>query len=597
MRICPRTVFSLCLDKPDTRRIIHFGPPKSIEEYNQQIGRAGRDGLPAYCTMYCNSVDFDKYKDDFYLGNLESNVRTNQEKSIDALRQYSMSEEVCRRATLLKFFGEIPSFGERCGTCDTCQTRKLHADDLDRDFSSRGARLVLYALSVLNGKQGVSVLEKLLKGHEVEAYRYGQRINKQGVKNKLANIREEMTGKKNFPVSYFSKEILPLLVEREFVTLNSQSMKVGGRQVSWSGYNLSSKGYAALNQGPIILPVPVSIRKYEEKEEKAMKKTLLNLEKAGFDVAQIPEAELQEGDGEVLRALNTWYNYLDRLRNNSHTDRIDDLECLKSQIEAWKADIAIQYRIAPAAVLSEHQVLNIAYTAATMTRGYVERDALIAAGVRSGGIDGLVGTINAWIKETRDQTTDESRDEQDVKMILDDNILPGKMWKYFTYRPNKKTGKASWESSFERFNAGEHPQTIAMTPTNGRPIQVATVVGHIIEGVTAGRPTNMRKVAAVSPPPLKSEWQRLESAENQTGMDVTGDPKISGLEGGAFKMLDFLAPIMGESFTCKNYDERTPQEKEYYTHWCNLLKWYMVLRRIEYKPQFDTLESKVIMEA
>ena len=547
--------------------------------------------------MYCNSVDFDKYKDDFYLGNLKSDVRKNQEKSIDAMRQYAMSEEVCRRATLLKFFGEIPSFGERCGTCDTCQTRKLHADDLNRDFSSRGARLVLYALSVLNGKQGVSILEKLLKGHEVEEYRYAQRINRQGVQKKLANTREEMTGKKNFPVSYFSKELLPLLVEREYVALNSQSMKVGRRQVTWSGYNLTSKGQSALNQGPIVLPVPASIRKQEEQKEKAMKNTLQNLAHAGFDVDQIPERELQEGDGEVLRALNTWYKYLDRLRTSNHTDRIDDLECLKSQIEAWKSDIAIQYRIAPAAVLSEYQLLNIAYTAATMTRGFVERDALIAAGLRSGGIDVLVETINTWIRETRDDQTNQDGDTKDAKMILPDrNFNPKKMWQHFTYRPNKKTGKASWESSFERFNSGEHPQTIAMTPTNGRPIQVATVVGHILDGITAGRSTNLSKVAVVNPPPLKSEWQKLEEAEARTGMDVTSDPKTSGLEGGAFKMIDFLAPIMGDSFSSKSYDERTQKQKDSFSHWCNLLKWYLVLRRIEYQPHFETLRSEEIEE-
>ena len=53
--------FGMGIDKPDTRRIIHFGPPKNMEEYYQQIGRAGRDGAAAEAVLYANGQDFDKY--------------------------------------------------------------------------------------------------------------------------------------------------------------------------------------------------------------------------------------------------------------------------------------------------------------------------------------------------------------------------------------------------------------------------------------------------------------------------------------------------------------------------------------------------------
>ena len=131
--IVATVAFGMGIDKPDTRRVVHYGPPKTVEEYYQQIGRAGRDGLPAECLMFVSDGDFDKYKSDFYVGNLQGEQKANMLKSVDTLKSFALDPIKCRRKALLDFFHEESSFGERCGTCDTCQSVATYGEDAQRE--------------------------------------------------------------------------------------------------------------------------------------------------------------------------------------------------------------------------------------------------------------------------------------------------------------------------------------------------------------------------------------------------------------------------------------------------------------------------------
>jgi hypothetical protein len=85
-----------------------------------------------------------------------------------------------------------------------------------------------------------------------------------------------------------------------------------------------------------------------------VKESVENLKQIGVDVEQIPKHELEEGDGVVFKALNTWYKYMDLLQRSQRTDRLNELEDLRMRINGWRMDIAVKYRIAPSEVMPDH---------------------------------------------------------------------------------------------------------------------------------------------------------------------------------------------------------------------------------------------------
>jgi len=119
-----------------------------------------------------------------------------------------------------------------------------------------------------------------------------------------------------------------------------------------------------------------------------------------------------------------------------------------------------------------------------------------------------------------------------------------------------------------------------------RPIQAKTVVGHLFDAILHGRTIDLTRLVGLMPPPTKSEWVKMESAEHESGMDVMGDPEHSGSNGGKFLLTDFLRPILGDALTAKAFAERSDEEQATFGYWCDRLKWYLTLRRVGFEPKF-----------
>ncbi len=276
--------------------------------------------------------------------------------------------------------------------------------------------------------------------------------------------------------------------------------------------------------GPMVIPVPTSVREYEKLEKEKKEKTLAELKDKGVDLQNIPQAELESGEGEAIAAYKRWYRYIDSYATRGRSDIVDRLDDLKSRIESWRMDMAELNRLSPASVMEDHLLLSIAYATASLRAGSrIDKEAIVAAGVRSKGIAELIIVLNEWAEAHN------GSDQKDVNADCDRMLLkpgesfrPSNSWRFASYKPNKKTGRAAWELSYDRFVRGEHPQTIAMTQAGGKPVQVATVVGHVLDALTYGRAVDLHRLSASESPPSKSEWEELVRCSVETDINVKG---------------------------------------------------------------------------
>ncbi len=109
--------FGMGIDKPNVRFVAHLDLPKSLEAYYQEIGRAGRDGMPANAWMAYGLGDVVSMRQMLLSGDSPEDRKRVELHKLDALLGYCESTD-CRHQTLLRYFGE--EHPGQCGQCDNC---------------------------------------------------------------------------------------------------------------------------------------------------------------------------------------------------------------------------------------------------------------------------------------------------------------------------------------------------------------------------------------------------------------------------------------------------------------------------------------------
>ena len=223
------------------RKVIHYGIPKDMESYYQEIGRAGRDGLQAHCYLFYALSDMNN--NNYFLNQIKNITYRNHMMQLSlTMKNYIFSSE-CRRKYILEYFGEEYK-KDNCGSCDNCDNVK---SIMMYDFS-KDAKLLFDTINLTGNAYGGLMVINVLRGSGSKKIPY--RFKKSNLYGAGTNHTEK-----------WWRIFITIIVNNMFVKENPIS---GGHAFTLSNTKKSTEWLNLCKAQPetkLLLPVPEDMKR------------------------------------------------------------------------------------------------------------------------------------------------------------------------------------------------------------------------------------------------------------------------------------------------------------------------------------------------